>query len=156
MAGTTEDQLAWSDGNCTLHSLAVVNAPVAEVGNVEAKDKDSGRTPLSWAADYGYEAVVQQLLAQGADVETTDKYGWTPLLRAAVKGHEAVVRQLLTKGANIETKASGQTPLSWAAMRGREAVVRQLLAQGANVETKCPSGWTPLLWAAENGHEAVI
>ncbi len=59
-----------------------------------------GQTPLSWAAENGHEAVVQQLLAKGADIETKDTwYGRTPLSWAAENGHEAVVQQLLAKGA---------------------------------------------------------
>ena len=96
--------------------------------SIDEKDSYS-RTPLSWAAENGHEAVVQQLLAKGADIETKDYYsGQTPLLWAAENGHEAVVQQLLAKGADVETKDnySGQTPLSWATKNKHEAVVRLL------------------------------
>ena len=39
----------------------------------DVKSKDShGRTPLSWAAEYGHEAVVELLLEKGANVESKD------------------------------------------------------------------------------------
>ncbi|KAH8745283.1 ankyrin repeat-containing domain protein, partial [Diaporthe sp. PMI_573] len=64
------------------------------VTDINAKDNNSDRTLLSWAAGSGHEAVVQQLLAKGADVEAKDESGQTPLWWAARNGHEAVVQQL--------------------------------------------------------------
>ena len=64
----------------------------------DAKDVD-GRTPLSWAAGGGHEAVVKLLLEKSAEPEAKDNRGQTPLLWAAEKGHEAVVKLLLEKGA---------------------------------------------------------
>jgi len=150
-------------------------------GHTNVEDKN-GRSPFSWAAERGYEAVVRQLLDKGADSEAKDtRYGQTPLswaaekrheavvrllldkgaqislLYAAIKGREAAVKQLLDRDADIEAKSSlGRTPLSWAAEKGHEAVVRQLLDKGADIETKDSYGQTPLSWAAANRHEAVV
>ena len=125
--------------------------------NIETKDETFGRTPLSYAAQGGHEAIVQQLLARGADIEAKDRFGQTPLSFAAQGGHEAVVQQLLAQGADIEAKArAGRTPLSFAAMRGHEAVVQQLLARGADIEAKDRAGRTPLSYAAGRGDEAVV
>jgi Ankyrin repeats (3 copies) len=47
--------------------------------NLDSKDK-YGRTPLSWAAERGHEAVVKLLLETGkADIDSKDKDGLTPL-----------------------------------------------------------------------------
>jgi ankyrin repeat protein len=64
---------------------------------VEADSKDSrGRTPLSWAAEKGHEAVVWLLLGnKGVKPDSNDLYGRTPLWWAARNGHVAVVRLLL-------------------------------------------------------------
>ncbi|KAH6972353.1 nucleoside phosphorylase domain-containing protein [Ilyonectria sp. MPI-CAGE-AT-0026] len=84
--------------------------------DVESKD-GYGRTPLSWAAAEGHEAIVQLLLENGADVQSKDKQGWTPLAWAAAEGYEAIVVLLLEKGANSKDN-QGRAPLLSAAARG--------------------------------------
>ena len=64
----------------------------------QIKDSD-GRTPLSWPAWNGHDAVVKLLLEKGAELETKDSDGQTPLSWAAEDGHDAVVKLLLEKGA---------------------------------------------------------
>ena len=102
--------------------------------NIGADSKDSyGRTPLSWAAQNGREAVVKLLLATDkVDADSKDNYDQTPLWLAARNGHEAVVKLLLaTDKVDADSKDSySQTPLSRAAENGHEAVVKLLLATG--------------------------
>ena len=100
---------------------------------LESKSTSNGRTPLSYAAGNGHEAVVKLLLEKGAALETKDNNSRTPLSCAAEKGHEAVVKLLLEKGAELETidKSYSRTPLSYAAEKGQEAVVKLLLEKGA-------------------------
>jgi len=128
--------------------------------DIESKDSEYGRTPLSWAAVNGHEVTVKQLLKGGADIESKDsKYGRTPLSWAALNGYEAIVKQLLEAGADVESKDSeyGRTPLSWAAVIGHEAVVKHLLKAGADVESKDNWRRTPLLlWAARCGWESTV
>ncbi|KAJ1328888.1 ankyrin repeat domain-containing protein 50 [Microdochium nivale] len=137
----------------------VVKLLLEKGAEIEAKDSEYGRTPLSWAAKNGHEASVKLLLEKGADIEAKDsEYGQTPLSWAAENGHEAIVKLLLEKGADVEAKdGSGRTPLSWAARKGHEASVKLLLEKGADIEAKDSEyGQTPLSWAAENGHEAIV
>ena len=71
-----------------------------ETGRVDVDSKDYstngyGRTPLSWAAENGHEAVVKLLLETGkVNVDSKDSFGQTPLSWAAKNGHEAVVKLL--------------------------------------------------------------
>ncbi|KAN0069115.1 hypothetical protein V8E54_012744, partial [Elaphomyces granulatus] len=116
--------------------------------DVNRRDKD-GRTPLSYAASNGHEAVVKLLLDNNADIESKDHDSRTPLLYAAWNGHEAVVKLLLDNNANIESKDhDGRTPLLYAAWCGYEAVVKLLLDNNANIESNDNAGGgTPLSYA---------
>ncbi|KAE8333333.1 hypothetical protein BDV39DRAFT_188408 [Aspergillus sergii] len=104
--------------------------PKSDVYQMWSGNWGNGRTPLSWAARTGCEAVVKLLLATGqVDIDSRDlEYGRTPLFWAAANGHEAVVKLLLTTGkVDIDARdLDGQTPLSWAAKDGHEAVVKLL------------------------------
>ncbi|KAH6970507.1 hypothetical protein BKA56DRAFT_496680, partial [Ilyonectria sp. MPI-CAGE-AT-0026] len=110
----------------------VVKLLLEKGAEIEAKDSEYGRTPLSWAAGNGRETIVQLLLETGADVEAKDKHGQTPLSWAVENGREAIVKLLLETGADVEAKDKhGRTPLSWAAGNGRETIVQLLLETGA-------------------------
>ena len=124
--------------------------------DIESKD-GIDRTPLSWAAQYGYNAVVKLLLEKGAEPAPRDNSSRTPLSYAAQHGHEAVVKLLLEKGADLDPKdGSSRTPLSWAAKNGHSAVVNVLLEMGADLESRDSYSQTPLSWAAQNGYGAAV
>ena len=124
--------------------------------NLNSKDS-AQRTPLSWAAENGHEAVVKLLLAKSADIEAKSGFGQTPLSKAARNGHEAVVKLLLAKGADIEARDNYcRTPVSLAAQYGHEAVVKLLLVRGADIEARDDYDRTPVSLAAWSGNEAVV
>ena len=150
--GRTALHIACQRGS-TIENIVFLLSQNAEVD----MEDDLTRTPLSWAAENGHEAVVKQLLEAGAEIDSKDDDAWTPLSWAAGNGREAVVKQLLEAGAEIDSEDNdARTPLSWAAENGHEAVVKQLLEAGAEIDSKDNDARTPLSWAAENGHEAVV
>ena len=126
---------------------------------MESKD-NGGRTPLSWAAEEGREAVVKLLLSRSDVVaDSQDSYGRTPLLWAASLGNEAVVKLLLSQSDVVADSPdkTGRTPLSWAVMSRHEAVVKLLLSRSDVVaDSPDKTGRTPLSWAVMSRHEAVV
>jgi len=100
---------------------------------VTLRSHPGGRTPLSWAAERGRDAVIRLLLATDqVDPDSKATFaGRTPLSWAAGEGCEGVVKFLLaTNGVDPDSKdESGRTPLSFAAEGGREVVVTLLLTK---------------------------
>lgn len=97
--------------------------------DVEARNK-ADESPLMLAALGGQLAVVERLIALGADI---NKPGWTPLHYAATRGHLDVMYLLLDKSAYIDAASpNGTTPLMMAAFYGTPSAVKLLLEAGAD------------------------
>lgn len=59
-----------------------------------------GSTALHFAAEYGRIARIKSLVARGAQIDATTKYGVTAMHIAARHGHDLIVKHLLNSGAN--------------------------------------------------------
>jgi ankyrin repeat protein len=103
-------------------------------------------------------AKVENLLAQGADVNALKYDGSAALHVAAQEGHVELVRLLVGAGADVNAVMyDGATALLIAAQEGHVEVVRLLLALKANVNLAMfDSGFTALHAAVENGHTEVV
>jgi len=85
-------------------------------------------------------------VAQGAEVDAKDRFGYTALHRAASDGNEDVVRLLLDHGADVNAEyrcyvndPRTATALNDAMVHDRVSVVRLLLERGG----RCPGGGLP-------------
>lgn len=97
------------------------------------------------------------LLAEGANIDTSDQNGNTPLMIAAKIGNPRMVKILLAHNPDINKKNSeGNTALMIASEHGQTFVVEQLIAKGADTNAKNIKGFTSLEIAQRNGHAAVV
>ena len=100
---------------------------------------------------------VRQLIKEGCDVNTRDKYGRTPLIEAARWGHNQVVKELIRGGARVNVKDNAQqTALYWASCLGHCSVVKTLCAAGADTNVQGVLGLTPLMRAAVLGRDEIV
>jgi ankyrin repeat protein len=122
---------------------------------IDARDPATQRTPLMQAAQHGHHALVQSLVARGADVNARDSQGCTPLMLAARSGsfsqHDkpcATVTALFSQKHNSPLPtldaqdAEGFTALMYAASQNNHRVVQLLLSRNARQDIRNKQGKT--------------
>lgn len=110
--------------------------------DIELEVRFAGLTALQLAADHGHQAVVDLLLAKGADVNnsgTTAKRmveRGTALQLAVARGNSRMTRRLIDSGADVNRTCqnSCDTALQAAIRTGNTAVLELLLEAGADVD----------------------
>lgn len=122
---------------------------------------------LQQAAQHGHEAVVDFLLAKGANVKYTmnrpyEMCGVSAVQMAVAGGHLAVTRRLIEAGANVNQSCrEADSPLQAAVRGGDTAMLDLLLAAGAVVDVEGFYGGgkhskTALSVAAETSNPDVV
>ncbi|KAJ5385425.1 hypothetical protein N7517_003336 [Penicillium concentricum] len=104
------------------------------------------------AAHFNLNRLVEKLLGQGHDPNTTDMSGHTPLSLAVRRGNINVATALIKVGASLNTvDNSGRAPLHWA-IRHRRLDVFKLLLDQQNIDVNVSDArwlhYTPLMIAA--------
>ena len=117
----TEEKITFLHITSSHGLLSIIEAMIksGEAFDVNSKDEKE-RTPLSWAAECGKEAVVQIVIKQGAEVDSKDNKGRTPLSMSLIKISEPKI-QLLIERDDVDINSrdqSGRTPLA-RALEGR-------------------------------------
>jgi hypothetical protein len=130
--------------------------PAAAQPGIDAKDA-WGHTALHRAARSGNVQELQQLLAQGANIEAQNNIQKTPLHEAAEWGHAECVRVLLEGGANPNIQDQyGHKPLHKAAEWGRTDCVRLLLERGIDPNIQSKYRETSLRMAATHNRTDIV
>eukprot|EP00301_Raphidiophrys_heterophryoidea_P026359 c9082_g1_i2.p1 GENE.c9082_g1_i2~~c9082_g1_i2.p1 ORF type:complete len:409 (+),score=113.68 c9082_g1_i2:477-1703(+) len=108
-------------------------------------------TPLHIAAQANQPAVIDLLLAHGADVNDVASNELGPVHMAAMNGNDAFITELLNKAGNkvniSKAGIDGLTPLHIAAMAGKLSTLKLLVKAGADVNAASEMGQTPIEFA---------
>ena len=101
---------------------------------------------------------LRQLVADGANVNLTNRLGMTPLMVAAQWNRPGIVSFLLSNGADVQAQehSSGCNALMFACLSGNPEVVRLVLKHGAPVNSTNFNGRTALMTAAFCGITKVV
>jgi ankyrin repeat protein len=138
---------------------AAVTALLAAKPKIDINQRSpDGTSALHWAVYNDDLALVDRLLAAGADVNASNDYQSTPLTEAAVIGNSTVLRKLLAAGAKVESRnADGQTALLILARSSNVEAAALLIARGADVNAREQwRGQTALMWAAAEAQPAMV
>ncbi|STX52833.1 ankyrin repeat-containing protein [Legionella busanensis] len=124
--------------------------------NTEDGKFREGETPLQAAAFNGQVALIEPLLAAGANISYVNaKYGTA--VHMAVLGHKPdVIAKLIAKGAQVDQCIKGgETPLNLALRKDSKEAALALIEHGADVNLVNFKGETPLHYALLTGQTEV-
>jgi ankyrin repeat protein len=101
---------------------------------------------------------VRQFIANGVDVNTSNRLGTTALMVASLWNREPIVSLLLSHGADMEAKenSSGCNALMFACLSGNRNLVNTILKHGAAVNSANMDGRTALMMAAFCGTVDIV
>ena len=140
-------------------------------------DREELDRQLLKAATEGDTDKIWELIEQGADIDTRNKWGDTALMLAARKGHltPELLEALVSRGADVNARdKDGMTALMFAAENGhltpelkktlsdphkREEhpsggllILEAFVQHGADINMQTKYGWSALMMSAEKGY----
>lgn len=117
----------------------------------------SNGAELIEAAGKGDILRVNELLAEGADVNAKNNYGVTALMGASFEGRVETVKALLAEGADVNVKdKKGITALMFTSGFGHVEIVKALMDKGADVNAKSKRGSTALMFALKEWRVEIV
>ncbi len=145
----------WQGWERFMHAAPAVAAPspalaawLAGLGfpvdNIHARI-DSGMSPLMLAALKGERALVEELLALGADPNHVNDDLHHALWFACVHGDPDLVSLLIAQGGNVDNQnVNGATCAIYAASTGKLEILKRLVEAGADLDKETSGGYTAL------------
>lgn len=136
-----------------------IKSLIEQGADVNARDKESGATPLMYACgSYDYDKLgngniqlARFLITKGAEVNAKDPSGNTALTNSALIGNVEIAKLLISKGANVNIQdRNNATPLMATQVALGEQqqnavqVAKILIENGADVNMRDNSGKTAL------------
>lgn len=132
--------------------------PVAEVGPLDPHFLNkNGSTHLMAAAFRGDIAVMEDLLARGAEMDLADQDGQTALHQAVIGGRAESVAFLLEHKASVNlVDHEGFSPLMYAASRSGLMALDYLISAKPDASLQDPRGWAALMFAVSRGDPKIL
>lgn len=142
----------------TEHGFESIVGLLVEKKEVKANIHDwMGREALLFAAETGYDGIIEQLLQTNVDCNFADAAGRTAMILAAANGNTTIVELLLRQGASSTINDhDSRTALHHAAWGGHEDVVETLLKCDVNLGVLDNRGNSALHLAAERASKKVV
>uniref|UniRef100_A0A8C2LRC6 Ankyrin repeat domain 24 n=1 Tax=Cricetulus griseus TaxID=10029 RepID=A0A8C2LRC6_CRIGR len=135
------------------NDVARVASLITHKGLVPTKLDPEGKSAFHLAAMRGAAGCLEVMLAQGADIMSTDGAGYSALHLAAKYGHPECLKQLLEASCVVDIEDnSGWTALHHAAAGGCLSCSQLLCSFKAHMNPRDRSGATPLIIAAQMCH----
>jgi ankyrin repeat protein/beta-lactamase regulating signal transducer with metallopeptidase domain len=140
--------------------VALVKKLIAEGADVNATEGNKAWPPLFSAVRGSHPEVVKILLANGANVNIAETWGYTAVYYAIWNDDEKTVKALISAGLDVNKGPGNEKdeypPLCYAIWQGHAGIVKDLLDAGADINTKDGKGYTPLYWAAFSSEKEVF
>ena len=125
--------------------------------NPNARDKNTGNTPIFTAVANNYLYITQALIANGADVNIKNNQGNIPLIVAVTSADAAMVETLIKAKSQVNAaNKNGDTALIWATKLKNTDMVRMLLTAGADPNKRNNDGVSPYLIAYNEGSKEIL
>jgi ankyrin repeat protein len=123
--------------------LKIAEELIAGSAKIDAHDL-YGITPLWNAAANRWLEVVEQLIAQKADINRETSTSMTSFCLAVVEGHHKVAKQFILYSANMKVGTEGHTAFRMVCSMGDAEFVRKLMGWGAEFDATDKYGFTAI------------
>lgn len=142
---------------CQTDDFKVLNNQGQQSTQEVNTEMDKMNQTLLAAVKQGDKDLISKLLADGADIDTTDIDGRTSALIAVHTNQLDIFKLLLEQGANINIRDNrSDNPLLYAGAEGMLDFVKVSIAAGADTSILNRFGGTALIPAADRGHVDIV